>query len=397
MALVLKDRVQETTTTTGTGTVTLAGAVSGFQSFSAIGNSNTCYYAIVGGTEWEVGLGTYTSSGTTLSRDTILESSNGGTAVNFSAGTKNVFVTYPAEKGLYLDASGNAIALGTPASATLTNATGLPISTGVSGLGTNVATALATNVGSSGAVVVNGGVLGTPSSGTLTNTTGLPLTTGVTGTLPIANGGTGTTSTTFTNLTTNVTGTLPVANGGTGITSLGTGVSTFLGTPSSANLATAITDETGSGLLVFATSPTLTTPVISSITNTGTLTLPTSTDTLVGRATTDTLTNKRVTPRVSTTTSSATPTINTDNVEVYGLTALAVNITSFTTNLSGTPTDGQTLRIYIVGTAARTITWGASFEASTVSLPTTTVTTNRLDVGFVWNAATSKWRCVAVA
>ena len=80
--------------------------------------------------------------------------------------------------------------------------------------------------------------------------------------LPIASGGTGSTSTTFVNLTTNVTGTLPVANGGTGITSFGTGVATFLGTPSSANLAAAVTDETGSGLLVFATSPTLVTPVM---------------------------------------------------------------------------------------------------------------------------------------
>jgi hypothetical protein len=111
----------------------------------------------------------------------------------------------------------------------------------------------------------------------------------------------------------------------------------------------------------------------------------------------ETLTNKRVTPRVTTTTSSATPTINTDTVEVYGLTAQAADITSFTTNLSGTPTDGQRLHIYIVGTAARAITWGSSFEASTVALPTTTVTTNRLDVGFIWNAATSKWRCVASA
>ena len=110
MPLVVKDRVQETSTTTGTGTITLAGAVSGFQSFSAIGDGNTTYYAIVLGSEWEVGLGTYTSSGTTLSRDTILESSNGGTAVNFSAGTKNVFVTYPAEEAVYQDATGTAYA-----------------------------------------------------------------------------------------------------------------------------------------------------------------------------------------------------------------------------------------------------------------------------------------------
>ncbi len=110
---------------------------------------------------------------------------------------------------------------------------------------------------------------------------------------------------------------------------------------------------------------------------------------------TNTLTNKRITKRTGTTTSSATPTINTDNVDFYSLTAQAVDITSFTTNLSGTPTDGQTLWIAITGTAARAITWGSSFEASTVALPTTTVTTNRLDVGFIWNTATSKWRCVA--
>jgi hypothetical protein len=105
MALVVKDRVKETTTTTGTGTVTLAGAVSGFQSFSIIGNANTTYYTISDGTNWEVGLGTYTSSGTTLSRDTVLESSNSNALVNFPAGTKDVFVTYPAERAIYGDAS----------------------------------------------------------------------------------------------------------------------------------------------------------------------------------------------------------------------------------------------------------------------------------------------------
>ena len=109
MALVVKDRVQETSTTTGTGTFTLAGAVSGFQSFSAIGNGNTTYYAIVGGTEWEVGLGTYTSSGTTLSRDTVLASST-GSKVSFSTGTKNVFVTYPATESVYQDANNDAYA-----------------------------------------------------------------------------------------------------------------------------------------------------------------------------------------------------------------------------------------------------------------------------------------------
>lgn len=111
MALVLKDRVKESTTTTGTGTVTLAGAAVGFQSFSVIGNGNQTYYTIAGpGTsEWEVGIGTYTASGTTLSRTTVLASSNSGSLVNFSAGSKDVFVTYPAGKSVYWDSElGNA-------------------------------------------------------------------------------------------------------------------------------------------------------------------------------------------------------------------------------------------------------------------------------------------------
>jgi hypothetical protein len=108
MALVLKDRVKVLATTTGTGTFTLGAAVTGFQDFSVIGNGNTTYYTIAAQAtpDWEVGIGTYTASGTTLSRDTILSSSNGGAAVDFPAGAKDVFVTYPAERAVYEDLAG---------------------------------------------------------------------------------------------------------------------------------------------------------------------------------------------------------------------------------------------------------------------------------------------------
>ena len=102
MPLVVKDRVKVTTTTTGTGTLTLGSAAVGFQSFAVIGDGNTTYYAIVDSAfgTWEVGVGVYTSSGTTLSRDTVLESSNAGALVDFAAGSKEVFVTYPADRAV---------------------------------------------------------------------------------------------------------------------------------------------------------------------------------------------------------------------------------------------------------------------------------------------------------
>ena len=111
MALVLADRVLETTTTTGSGTITLAGAQPGYQSFSVIGNANQTYYTITTNGAWEVGIGTYTASGTTLSRDTVLASSNSGQRLTLPSGSKNVFVTYPAEKSVNFDVSGNITAL----------------------------------------------------------------------------------------------------------------------------------------------------------------------------------------------------------------------------------------------------------------------------------------------
>jgi len=108
MALVIKDRVKETTTTTGTGTYTLAGAVSGFETFTAnLSNSDTTYYVCTDNTDFEVGLGTFTSSGTTLARTTILASSNSNNEVDWSSGTRSIFMTYPADKAVFEDASNN--------------------------------------------------------------------------------------------------------------------------------------------------------------------------------------------------------------------------------------------------------------------------------------------------
>jgi hypothetical protein len=200
-------------------------------------------------------------------------------------------------------------------------------------------------------------ILGTPTSVTLTNATGLPLATGVTGTLLAAQ---------FPALL----GDCTTSAGSVTLACAKINGTAFAGT--SGNLVS----------FGAANIPADSTIVAANVTTT---------------TNTQTLTNKRISPRTGTAASSATPTINTDNVDFYSLTAQAADITSFTSNLSGTPTEGQTLWIAITGTAARAITWGASFEASTVALPTTTVTTARLDIGFVWNTVTSKWRCIAVA
>lgn len=425
--------------------------------------------------------------------------------------------------------------LGTPTSGTLTNCTGLPVSTGIAGLGTGVVTALGVNVGSAGAVVVNGGALGTPSSGTVTNLTGtasiningtVGATTPTTGafttlsasattSLLLGTAGSAVGNIGFRNATSgtltlqpptgalgtititlpNAASTLPIfsqqitfsgptaartitlpdanftvartdaANTFTGVqtmtspsitTSIVTSSTTFSafntvattlniggaattlnigGTPTGAithnystnatatattktvNVATGgaagSTTNVNIGSSVGGTT-TISSPNVSlggttGVSTTGSIELGAASDTTISRSaagviavegvvipsisSTNTLTNKRITKRTGTTTSSATPTINTDNVDYYSITAQTVDITSMTTNLSGTPTTGQQLRIDITGTAARAITWGASFANGPVALPTTTVTTTRLYVLLEHDGTI--WRCMA--
>lgn len=194
-------------------------------------------------------------------------------------------------------------------------------------------------------------------------------------------------------LTADVTGTLPASKGGTG-NATNTLNNALLGNGTGA-LQTVAPGTAGNVLRSDGTTWASTALVkgdvgLGNVDNTSNATERTATRTLTGA---------RITRRSTTTAGpGATPTINTDNVDYAEFTALAAAITSMTTNLTGTPVRGDTLWISFTDNGtARAITWGATFEASTVPLPTTTVISTRLDVGFMWNVATSKWRCVAVA
>lgn len=189
------------------------------------------------------------------------------------------------------------------------------------------------------------------------------------------------------------------------VTGMGTGVGTFLITPSSSNLFAAITDETGSGAVVGATAPTLTNPIVGTQTAGDNSTKAASTGYVDGaivaeRTATVSVTNKQWKPRSTTTTTvSATPSINTDNLDEYIVTAQTTNITSMTTNLTGTPYAGQ-IWVFEVACSSGTLTlaWGSSFEngpVAALALPTV-ITTTKQGIVLKWNASTSKWRCAGL-
>jgi hypothetical protein len=291
MALVLADRVKDTTTTTGTGTITLSGsAPAGFQSFAVIGDGNTTYYTIAGGSQWEVGIGTYTASGTTLSRGIVLSSSNGGSLVDFSAGTKDVFVTLPSQRsygipfstqtanyaasfneGILADTSGGAFTVTLPASPVA--GTQVIVADAANSWGTNNLTVARNGQTIEGAATdlicdITGVSVQLIYSGTTWQVFAqaggaggsVDINTQTTGTLLVSRGGTGATTLTgvlkgngtsaFTAgtvaLGSEVSGTLPVANGGTGATTL-TANNVLLGNGTSA-LQTVAPGTTGNVL-----------------------------------------------------------------------------------------------------------------------------------------------------
>ena len=394
MAFILADRVRETASAPGTGTVTLLGAVTGYQTFSAgIGANNTTYYVIAdqSGTNWEVGLGTIGSGGTTLARTTVLSSSNSGSLVNFTSGTQDVFCDYTATKAIIADINGNITTnnlfegfSNTAASGTqiVLTAASVPsyVITGSGGQTIKLpdATTLPNgttfsfnNNQSSGAISVNNNsntlIVSIP-SGAFTIVTLLSNS--------IAAGSWDTHDQAPANVSWS-TNTFNYAGSITGATWNGNTVQVNRGGTGAATL-TGLVVGNGTSAMTTVTAPS---------------------GTVVGTSDTQTLTNKRINPRISSTTSTATLTVNSDSYDQAVLTAQAVALSVAAP--TGTPVNGQKLTLRFKDNAtAQTISWtitSGGFRVIGCTLPTTTVISKTIYIGCIYNSDDTFWDVVSVA
>jgi hypothetical protein len=358
MTLVLADRVKDSTTTTGTGTVTLSGtAPTGYQTFGAgVGDGNTTYYTISGGLEWEVGIGTYTAAGTTLSRSTVISSSNAGSLVTFSAGTKDVFVTYPASRAMPLSQ--------------------FSYSTTATAAGTTTLVASSNYLQYFTGATTQTIVL--PVTSTLSLGWSYHICNNSTGNLTVQSSGANTIATVIPGTTIHVTCILVT---GTTAASWDFGITDF-------------ENRTGTGSVVLGTGPTITAGVYNG--TVGATTANTGVFTTLTASTN--ISSTRINPRISSATSASTFVPNGDGTDQYNITALAVPTTIAAP--SGTPVNGQklTLRIVDNGTA-RALTWTTTSGAYRIvgtTLPTTTVASKTIYVGCIYNAEAVFWDVVAV-
>ena len=436
MSLVLADRVRETTTSTGTGTITLGGAVTGFQSFSVIGNNNTTYYTIAGTSQWEVGIGTY--YGGTLARDTVLSSST-GSKIDFTAGSKDVFVTYPAGKSVNEDANNRVLIPYTSGttnvgSLNVGNATSHTDSGVIAGftaseplyLYTSLQNTSSANTSYASYAVNDGGhtaygelginnanysysAAGYPNNGFSTplasfvESYGGPLVLGSWDNQKISfivNGSVSTTDAMTINTNGSVAFNGQVGTSGQVLQSNATSAPTW------------VTLSSGTVTSVAATVPSFLSVAGSPITTSGTLAITlsgtalpianggTGATTLAGASIatysgTETLTNKRIDPRVTSAASASSLTPDISVSDVYAYTALAAGLTINAP--TGTPLDGDKLifRLLDNGTS-RALTWNATYTVIGVTLPTATTISKTTYVGCIYNANNTRWDVIAV-
>ena len=405
MTFLVADRIQETTNSPGTGTATLLGAVSGYQSFSTgIGANNTTYYVIADqlGTNWEVGLGALNSTGTVLTRTTVYSSSNGGSAVNFATGTQYVWCDYPSSKAVLQGNPVNFSSIGATTAGTGAFTT-LSASSTISGTGFTNYFAAPPTIGNT-----------TPNAGTFTALVATSITdSGLTAGRVNYNGVGGLLQdsanmvfdgTTITSAFSGPhNGTVGATTASTGAfttlsassTVSGTGFSTYLASPPAIGGTTAAAGSfttlsasstvSGTGFSTYLASP----PAIGGTTAAaGTFTTLAAT----------TIQYATLQPIIATTTTGTTITPDGTKAQ-YNVTALASATTIAAP--SGTPTDGQKLIIRFKDNGtARGLTWtvtSGAYRAIGVTLPTTTVLSKVLYIGCIYNAQDTFWDVIAVA